>query len=759
MNLTKYTVFVKILLLLCAQVTAQTAAHVVEEPVYGEISGAVLDSETGLRLRDVNIRILGMNYGDASSEDGTFLIGAIPAGEYSLEVSRIGYHTRILRNVAVKPGRLTVRNVELEPTFVEFEDVILTATKTEQTAQMAPASVSVLRSDDIRQRNIATFDQALEMVPGITFQRTMGVSVQSLSLRGSSEVAGGGVGNRVLLAIDGRPALSSDSGGALWSLVPTNFIDRVEVVRGAYSSLYGSTAMGGVINVITKKPRNETHFRIDATGGLYELPPGSIRFKDSPNYFHTISLSHSRTLGKLAYLFSLSRKESDGHRQRSAYEFYNLYGKLFVDLANNRNLEVTLGGDIGRNDYPHTWLNNLEPLRVALKNHDNEQRKNTFSADVYYYAIPNPRVKYSSRFYFYRQYFKSEFNKDDPEQRIANNEPFGLFTRSHSRKIGNITQMDYYLSDQNYLIAGLDVQRDLIDSVPDTILYGKHQVNNFAIYAQDEHELSEKLTFNLGLRFDFNKLEGGKSLSQLSPKASLVYSPLQTWSIRFLVGRAFRAPSVSERFFQLEIAGGTEFEPNPDLDAEKVTSFEFGNRFRLGNTAEFDLALFHSKYDDMLYWINIAEERGIVNTLFQVRNLNRARLQGFESTVHFSPWQSLRLRLNYTYLDARDLSEDRTDDKLAYKVKHTFSFVTSFQTGPWFFNFDGRHNSKVEEVFLYPNDKPDAFFVLNGKLQRNFGKNLRMSLGINNIFDSQYEEMARYRMPGRTWILGTSYDF
>ncbi|MCP3704932.1 MAG: TonB-dependent receptor, partial [Alteromonas sp.] len=207
----------------------------------------------------------------------------------------------------------------------------------------------------------------------------------------------------------------------------------------------------------------------------------------------------------------------------------------------------------------------------------------------------------------------------------------------------------------------------------------QHQVNNIAFYVQDEHELTDKLTLNVGLRFDHNKLEGGKGLSQLSPKASLVYSPIAILSLRFLAGRAFRAPSVSERYFKREISGGTEFEPNPDLNAEKVTSLEIGSRLRVGNWADIDAALFRSTYDDMLYWINIGVERGLADILMQVQNLNKAQLQGFETSVNFYPNRLIHLKLNYTYLDSKDLSPENEGTALAYKVKHTFSFTSSLR--------------------------------------------------------------------------------
>ncbi len=724
----------------------------------GEIAGRVFDMETGQGLANVNVLLVGTQIGDASAQDGSFQIAAVPPGDYSLELSCIGYERQLVESVVVLAGKKTMRNILLEQTYLMLSNVVLTASKSEQTVHLAPASVSMVKAGELRDRDVRTFDEALELVPGLNLQRTMGVSVQSLSLRGSSEVAGGGVGNRVLLAIDGRPALSSDSGGALWSLVPTNFIDRIEIVKGAFSSLYGSTAMGGVINVITRKPAAGQHFHVDASLGMHERAPKEIRVRGKPGAFHTVDLSHSRNFGNFSYLFSLSRKASEGHRQRSAYEFYNLYGKVYFNHSDNRNFEFTIGSDIGRNDYPHTWFSNTQPLRVALKNTDNEQRKHTFSADAYYYAIPNARVKYSTRFYFYRQYFSSKFNEDDPLQQVPNNEPFGLTTRSDSRKLGSITQLDYYMSDRNHLIAGLDIQRDLVDAQPDTILYGKHQVNNFALYMQDEYYFNARLTASIGLRFDLNKLVDGNTLKQFSPKISLVYSPVSRLALRFLAGRAFRAPSIAERFFQREIAGGTRFRPNPNLEAESVVSLEVGSRFSFGNTIELDVALFRNRYADMLYWVNIGPELGLQEILFEVRNLNDARIQGIENSITWHLVDALDLRLNYTYLDAKDQSNNRTDDELAYKIRHTFNLNATLKLHPWMFHVDGRYNSAVDEVFLYPNDKPDAFFVMNAKLRRNFGDNFAGRMGVNNLFDLQYEEMARYRLAGRTWVLGLSYE-
>src|SRR5690606_6490425 len=111
-------------------------------------------------------------------------------------------------------------------------------------------------------------------------------NVQSLSIRGSSEVAGGGIGNRVLLLLDGRPAITPESGGALWNLVPLGALERIEVIKGAYSSLFGSSAMGGIVNLITRLPDTVAHTDISISGGFYEPPTVDPGYKKAGLFSH-----------------------------------------------------------------------------------------------------------------------------------------------------------------------------------------------------------------------------------------------------------------------------------------------------------------------------------------------------------------------------------------------------------------------------------------------------------------------------------------
>lgn len=205
-----------------------------------KVQGQVYDAETLQPLAGTNVILVknsvkANQFGVATAKNGTFIFLRVEPGSYKLTIRRIGYEDQIFKNMQVGSASTPkFLRIPLKPTAINADEVIITATRREQTAQMAPASVAIVSTSQLRNSPVRTFDQVLESVPGISIYRSSDVSVQSLSIRGSSDVAGGGVGNRVLLTIDGRPALTADTGGALWSLVPLGYIEQVEVVKGAF---------------------------------------------------------------------------------------------------------------------------------------------------------------------------------------------------------------------------------------------------------------------------------------------------------------------------------------------------------------------------------------------------------------------------------------------------------------------------------------------------------------------------------------------
>jgi len=169
-----------------------------------------------------------------------------------------------------------------------------------------------------------------------------------------------------------------------------------------------------------------------------------------------------------------------------------------------------------------------------------------------------------------------------------------------------------------------------------------------------------------------------------------------------------------------------------------------------------DVAYFRHHYQDLIYWVAAcAPDLSQPCTLFRIDNLSRALMQGAELGLDLR-WNALGLGLYYTYLDAEDRSPGREDDLLAYRVRHSVRWSVRLGLRRLTLGLDGRYRSKTEEVFLYP-EKPDAFFVTNAKASLRVKGPLHVSVAVNNVFDTTYEELARYRMPGRNWIFGATW--
>ena len=727
-------------------------------PLVGVVIGRVTDAKTGAPLGYTNVVVEATARGAIVDTHGDYVISALPAGTYSLVFSRVGHATLRKTDVVVFAGDTTRVDVALEQALIEANPVVVTAARTEQTARMAPASVSVLSEAEIAARAPVTFDQAIETVPGLAaFRSTGGISVQSIQIRGSSDVAGGGVGNRVLLLIDGRPALTSDSGGAFWSLVPVQFIDHVEVVKGAFSSLYGSTAMGGVINVITRRPGPVSGGKLEMKLGFFE-EPAAIQYTSDTPLQNEVSADYSGKIGGTGFLVSASRKESDGYAENTGYTFYDGYGKLLWNLGSSRTLELTLGGGQAENDYPHAWLSSAQPLEVRDSFADDYQEKTYGSADLWYWGFSGEDIKYSMRAYYFHHVQQSFFNEDDPNQQIPGNEAYGFTTEINGDKIGNMLQLEARVGGRNHVVVGTDFQLDYVVSSPDSILYGNHQINNYAAFFQDDVMLARSLTATVGGRYDWNHLVGVRTLEQFSPKFALVWATTPELSLRALYGQAFRAPTIAEMYTQREVGGGIDFIPNPDLVAERLTmSAEFGVRWSPLALFNLDVAAYRYEYEDLMYFADVSAELG-VPFAYQVQNLNSALMEGIEASVQ-SRWRALTAFANYSYLYARDESPDRTDDLLAYRPENSAALGADVAWKRWTVHGDARYRSQIDEVFLYPLQAPAAFWVFNGAAQYQLGRSWTLSAKVNNVLDASYEEFARYRMPGRNWLFGVAMRF
>lgn len=748
----------------------------------GSLTGLILDNETKGIVTGANIILEYKKSSDRfkteSDLSGRYSFQGIPAGDYQLRITRLGYKTSIV-DIYLDDGEDKKYDVYVNPVEIEIEKINVTATKTEQTLQQTPSSISLVLSEDIKNKNKTTFDQVLEDVQGVTVNRTSGINVSALSIRGSSDVAGGGIGNRVLLLLDGRPSLTGDSKGALWSLIPVSIIERTEVVKGAFSSLYGSSAIGGVINVITKKPTYKPYTAVSFNAGFYEKLSDSLKFSNKLQSFKGINLMHSNSLKKISYLFNVDYKQNDGYAQQNDYRFYSGLGKFTFDLFGNRDLEFTVQYTNSESGYPHYWRRDpgkpADPFMVNPFYIGDKINKETQSIDIFYKAIPNSKTKYTSRFYYYKLYSKSSYNPQNPVTLAYGTpgQPFDNFITSYN--FGNISQLDYNMSDRHYAITGIDLQWNVVRSSPADILYGNQQQYNLGYYIQDQWNIilnrdrEPVLSTTLGARFDLNKFIGSFEEKKISPKISLLYDPgiksgiFDNTTYRILVGKAFRSPSIAELFFKKELFGGFDFVYNPNLKPEDMLSFEAGFRKQYKARFTLDVAAFVNLYDNMIQYVNIG---GNINGPFQVQNVAKAQISGIEASVeyHSSFRMSDRLfkysvNFDYTYIDAKDLSANRTDDFLPYKPRHIINGGVNLNFYGFNYNVNGRFVSKIDEVIFYKYEEPKSYFLLNMKLSKSITDKISIFAAVNNLTNKFYQELERIPAPNRNYNAGMNIEF
>jgi len=731
-----------------------------EKAATGSIVGVVRDAENGDLLPDATVRLLHSALGTVTDLEGQFHIPDLPTGAYDLSVSYLGYADIVVKNVSVSEGKSAHVILSLRPNSVQVDEVVVTASLHSQAIKLAPASIGVITSKQLQARNVRTFDQAFDEMPGVIVTRSSGANVQAFSIRGASEVAGGGIGNRVLLLIDGRPALSPESGGALWNLVPLGSIERIEVVRGAYSSLYGSSAMGGVVNVITRNPTQTPETRVQVNYGAYHRAPSSTGYQRY-NDFKSLAISRSQRIGKFNYLLDGSFRTDDGHRQKSGFDLLNFFAKTSWEFRPKHHLQFSANANQIWNDTPASWLNFREAYQVAAFKLDDYQNRREFNADLYYYAIPNDRLKYSTRFYHYNNHSKFSFDSDPGND--STNVNIGKQTIKasdvYSRRLGNITQLDLFTRSGHCLVAGLDTKLDYVLGRPDTVLYGEHRAFGVGVYVQDEFAISKKLTVTAGLRYDNYRIIGQVLSSNLSPKLALLYKASSNISLRMLLAQAFRDPPVAERFIKFEQGGGLRFLPNPSLKSERLSlSAELGAKFTPSPGTSFDVAFFYNHYKNLISFQQLSNP--FEPLLYQVINLRASIMQGIELSYRQQFGEILSINASYTFLDAKDASENRVNDALAYKVRHSFGLGATASYKGFMLNANCRYRSRIREVFIFPGSEPDAVFIANTKLTYSLPHSRYAAyFAIDNIGNAQYEELERYRMPGRSFTLGMDFRF
>jgi len=654
---------IKILILLVVIGAAQAK-------ITGLVEGVVLSADNKETLPGANVFIENTFIGASTDADGRFIIAA-PPGTYSLKASFIGYKAKA-KPVVVKQNRTITVEFDLEPTTLQSEQIIITGSRQPENLASAASSINILGYSEIERRNNMRIDEALLSVPGVT------IVGENVNIRGGSGYNRLG-GSRSLVLLDGVPILTSDLGAANWNILPVTEIEHIEVLKGAASSLYGSGAISGVINIFTKMPGSKPGMSVRQSSGIYDKPSvPEWEWTDETLYYNRTDLSLTDTFGPVGLRLAASYHRSTGDRENGFFERWYFTGKTHIQLPGQSTLSLFSTYSKEDRELFLQWMEQDRALNVPPT-----ERGNRFAMDGYVgYAVFNklfsPTLSTKIRVSYNQQLVGIPFN-------ITN-----AFTPALG--LSGEMQVNWKPHRDHSLSIGVDYKYDQVESK----YYGKRQANAISPYLQEIWKISELLQMNAGLRLDTYTLVGDSVEMQLSPKIGGSYQPWFGTIFHFSVGRGFRAATVVERFIT---AGSKDFRalPNPDLQPERSVLFDLGVRQDIRENAYAEVTLFSSTYKNMIE----PTLRSDLTALFL--NYPKGRIQGIETEFRWNLWRDhIRLQTSATWMDPRELESNQP---LPYRPKFIAYFSPAFYYGNFSFTADYRYMSKLEKLAIYPLDE------------------------------------------------------
>ena len=580
---------------------------------------------------------------------------------------------------------------------VQLNDVVVTGSKTGISRKVVPLSVSQISQKEIESTGQMNILPALNtFVPGIfvTERNILGFGVSStgagaITMRGISSSPN----TDVLVLVDGNPQYQGIFGHPLADAYVSSDVEKVEIIRGPASILYGSNAMAGVINIITKKQK-EDGFKINL-GGSY----GSF---NTQKYFGTIGYKKD----KLSAFASVNHDQSDGIRANTDFNITNGYAKVGYELSK----QFSAIGDFSIAKFN---ANDNGPVNLPAVpfNTDITRGKTSLSIDN---KFENSEGGFKIYHNFGTHILSSHFYSND------NNTGIMLFQTFKLKSGTNIT------TGFEYKNFGGIANDSAINK------YVNKSINELAVYAYAQQTLFEKLTVSAGLRLENNSIFG----NELIPIGGLTYNLSDVTTFKASVSKGFRSPTIMELYL---------YAPNPALQPERMVNYEISwLQSLLNNKLNLELTAFKVKGDNLIQ---------VVAPPFPAKRQNVGSFdnQGIEFSVKYAVCKNLFLHANYSYLNlskpviAAPRQQVNISANYTYKIWN-LNVSTQYIEKLYVYNASNPFAPTIQTT-------PD-YFLLNARLSARPLKQLEIFVDGNNLTNTQYQINWGYPMAGINFNIG-----
>lgn len=749
---------ITLILCLCCVLTTQASDNERPNGSDANVFGHVLDKATGEHLPFVTVMLKGTTIGIATDNSGHYFLKNLPEGNFTLEFKMMGYQT-IDKNITLKKGKTLEINVEMEEDRIALDGVVISANRSETTRRLAPTLVNVLDSKIFATTNAVNLAQGLNFQPGVRVETNcQNCGFQQVRINGLD-------GPYTQILIDSRPIFSALSGVYGLEQIPANMIERVEVMRGGGSALFGSSAIAGTINIITKEPLRNSG---ELSHTIVSIGSGSSFDNNT-----TLNASLVTENGKAGmYLFGQNR-----HRSGFDYD-----GDGFTELPTLKNQVAGFRayvktGTYSKLTFEYHHMNEFRRGGNLLKRPPHEAD----IAEQLEHAIDGGGIKFDlfSSDYKHRINFFTSAQNTDRNSYYGTNQDINAYGRTTGLTWMAGTQygysFDHFLFMPADLTAGLEYSFDhLRDEMTGYNRFTNQKVHVESAFLQNEWK-NQKWSFLIGGRLDKHNMIGHVIFS---PRANLRFNPIEDINIRLSYSGGFRAPQVFDEDMHISAVGGevAMIRKAKDLSEEKSqslsSSVDFYHRFGNGIQLNFLVEGFYTDLSDVFILEDIGkDEQG--NLIKERRNGSGAQVMGLtlEGKTVLTSWLSLQAGATLQrsrYKEAEKWSEDENvpAEKKMFRTPDIYGYFTSTLTPIKRFtaSLSGTYTGcmLVQHLAGYiPSDRavrtPD-FFDLNIKLAYQIPvykeMNLEISAGVQNIFNAYQSDFDQGKNRDASYIYG-----
>lgn len=766
------------------------------------LKGKITNSENDLPIQGAVVFVSYSSFA-YSNTDGFYSLSGLNPGKYQIKISSLGYKS-FSTEIEITSDK--VKDFALTPSAIELDEVVVSTNRTENYLRNSPFAESLIGKDEIQIRPSFSLPDILQNEPGVSLLRD-GIWGTEISIRGLNR-------ENIITLIDGNRIATSTDVAARLSLVDMNNVERVEVIKGASSSIYGSGATGGIVNIITKSP--QLYDRLSLNGNVIteyntvndlSVFGGSLY---SGSSFWSTKLSGS-------YRKANNTQTPGGELKNSQFEDYSFSGSLSIFPIDNHKLKIDY--QLFRADNVGIPGSSVFPEQ-ALVTYPFERRELVSAG----YEIQNV----SKIFYKLSAKYSYQLINRDVENipYIVQNIPASggnparrvsvlKITPSADHKNNNATlQGNFWLFNSHNLVTGLDYwdrsytgEREryqlieVLDSAGNVVsktnrITGEKPLPNssyksLGIFAQDEFKLfDDRFSTTLGLRYDFINITAEKTLnpvytitngvlntnppnqqviwdstdtynSSYSANIGFIYSFFSNLDLTLGLGSSFRSPSLEERFQYID-QGSVVRVGNPELKPEKGQSIDFGVRHYSDNLKILS-SFFYSHFNDLVVEIPGTYEGR--NALIKT-NIGEARIYGFDFSADYNFQGTFVFYATASYVKGDDITEDGNlpnipplNGRIGFRLP-VFDFLRTDISSTIFAEQndvgEGEVTTPGYAVFnLLINTHPIKFSSIS----------FRIYSGVENIFDKAYRNHLSTTRgsitiePGRNIFLKLAVDF